>query len=121
MHGTAFETLNSKLVEGLRLLGRNGALADEYKRLLTEAGFENIVEVKHKWPQNSWPKDKELKKIGQWNMVNTLDGLHGFSARLCTQVLGMSSAELEVLLAQSRKDITNPKVHSYWSMCVYTP
>ncbi|BCS18375.1 class I SAM-dependent methyltransferase [Aspergillus puulaauensis] len=118
MHGTAFETLNSKLVEGLRLIGRNGALADEYKGLLTQTGFQNVVEVKYKWPQNSWPKDKELKKIGQWNMVNTLDGLHGFSARLCTQVLGMSAAELELLLAQSRKDITNPKVHSYWSIVV---
>jgi hypothetical protein len=49
-------------------------------------------------------------------MVNTLDGLHAFSARLCTKVLGMSVEEFELLLAESRKDIRNPKIHAYWPM-----
>jgi hypothetical protein len=49
-------------------------------------------------------------------MVNTLDGLHGFSARLLTQVLGMPTAELELLLAECRKDIRNQKIHAYWPM-----
>ncbi|KAL4780078.1 S-adenosyl-L-methionine-dependent methyltransferase [Aspergillus varians] len=118
MKGTPFETLNSKMMEALRLCGRDGALADQYKKLLTDTGFDNVVEVKYKWPQNSWPKDKFMKSLGEWNMVNTLDGLHGFAARLCTQILGMTTEELEVLLAASRKDIANPRIHSYWSIVV---
>ncbi|KAL4999467.1 S-adenosyl-L-methionine-dependent methyltransferase [Aspergillus recurvatus] len=118
MAGTAFETLNNKMMEGLRRIGRDGALADQYKRLMIETGFENVKEVDYKWPQNAWPKDPHLKNIGQWNMVNTLDGLHGFSAKLLIQVLGMTPEEHEELLAQCRKDITNSKIHAYWSIVV---
>ncbi|KAL4794069.1 S-adenosyl-L-methionine-dependent methyltransferase [Aspergillus venezuelensis] len=116
MRGTAFETLNNKLIEGLRAIGRDGALADQYKTLMDETGFQNVTEVKYKWPQNHWPKDKRLKDIGQWNMVNTLDGLHGFSAKLCIQVLGMTPEEHAQLLAASRKDVMNPRIHAYWSI-----
>lgn len=118
MEGTPYETLNKTMVEGLRRVGRDAAVPNRYKELMTEAGFENITEVRYKWPQNVWPKDKHLKKIGEWNMVNTLDGLYGFAARLCIQVMGMTPEELEVLLAACRKDITNPKIHSYWSIVV---
>jgi hypothetical protein len=38
-------------------------------------------------------------------MINTLDGILGFPARLYTQVLDMSSDELETLLVGVRKDI----------------
>ncbi|KAL3440677.1 S-adenosyl-L-methionine-dependent methyltransferase [Aspergillus insuetus] len=118
MKGTAFEELNIKFMTGLELIGRDGGAPEKYKQLLTEAGFENVVELKYKWPQNQWPKDKHLKTLGQWNMVNTLDGLYGFSARLLTQVLGMSTEELETLLAKCREDIKNPRIHAYWPIVV---
>ncbi|KAL5049334.1 hypothetical protein BDW71DRAFT_204599 [Aspergillus fruticulosus] len=118
MAGTAFETLNNKMMEGLRKLGRDGALPDQYKRLMIETGFKNVRDVKYKWPQNAWPKDPHLKHIGQWNMVNTLDGLHGFSAKLLIQMLGMTPEEHEELLVQCRKDITNRRIHAYWSIVV---
>ncbi|CBF73551.1 hypothetical protein AN7933.2 [Aspergillus nidulans FGSC A4] len=118
MAGTAFETLNNKMMEGLRRFGRDGALPEQYKQLMTETGFKNVKEVKYKWPQNPWPKDPHLKHIGQWNMVNTLDGLHGFSAKLLIEVMGMTPEEHQELLAQCRKDITNPRIHAYWSIVV---
>lgn len=116
MKGTAFERLNENLCDALHKLGRDGGLAERYKEHMQNVGFENVVEVQHKWPQNNWPKDEYYKKLGLWNMVNTLDGLHGFSARLCTQVLGMSVEELELLLVDCRKDIQNTKIHAYWPM-----
>lgn len=118
MSGTAFETLNKHLMRALTLLHRDGAWAESYKSFLEQAGFTNVTEVRYKWPQNRWPKDPRLKELGQWNMVNTLDGLHGFAARLCTQVLGMSAEELELLLMESRRDIQNPRVHAYWPIYV---
>jgi SAM-dependent methyltransferase len=116
MVGTAFERLNDNLVKGLQMLGRDGAWAANYKDFMEQAGFVNVTEIRYKWPQNCWPKDEHLKRLGYWNMVNTLDGLHAFSARLCTKVLGMSVEEFELLLAESRKDIRNPKIHAYWPM-----
>ncbi|KAL3477616.1 S-adenosyl-L-methionine-dependent methyltransferase [Aspergillus californicus] len=118
MDGTPFETLNAKMLEALAILGRDGRLADRFKSTMIDTGFENVTEVRYKWPQNGWPKDKQLKNIGLWNMVNTLDGLHGFAARLCIQVLGMTPEELDELLAASRKDIQNPKIHGYWTIVV---
>ncbi|KAL4866206.1 S-adenosyl-L-methionine-dependent methyltransferase [Aspergillus spectabilis] len=116
--GGWFELMDFSFPVRLRRVGRDGALADNYKALLNETGFENVQEVKYKWPQNAWPKDKHLKTIGQWNMVNTLDGLHGFSARLCIQILGMTPEDHELLLAECRKEIVNPKIHCYWSIVV---
>ncbi|KAF2758956.1 putative methyltransferase [Pseudovirgaria hyperparasitica] len=118
MDGTHFERLNKYLCDALKALKRDGSWAERYKEFMIEAGFQNVTEIVYKWPQNRWPKDKELKQLGEWNMINTLDGLHGFSARLCTQVLGMSPEELELLLMGCRKEIQNPRIHAYWPIYV---
>ncbi|KIW26087.1 hypothetical protein, variant [Cladophialophora immunda] len=118
MAGTPFERLNDALVKGLHMLNRDGAWAAQYKQFMEQAGFANVVEIRYKWPQNKWPRDPHLKKIGYWNMVNTLDGLHAFSARLCTKVLGMGVEEFELLLAESRNDIRNHNIHAYWPIYV---
>ncbi|EAS27293.3 TAM domain methyltransferase [Coccidioides immitis RS] len=118
MENTPYEQLNNYLVKALKKLGRDGGLAAEYKDMMKRTGFVNVVEIPYKWPQNRWPKDPHYKELGEWNMVNTLDGLYAASARLCVQVLGMSTADLEVLLAQCRKDIQNPRIHAYWPIYV---
>lgn len=118
MEGTSFEELNTNLCKALNILGKDGGLAEKFKELMLNAGFQNVVEIRYKWPQNQWPKDKFYKQLGLWNMINTLDGLHGFSARLCTQVLGMSVEQLEVLLAACRRDIRDTSIHAYWPIHV---
>jgi hypothetical protein len=116
MKGSAFERLNEHLLEALQIIRRDGAIPEKYKEHMINVGFQNVMQIPYKWPQNRWPKDKHYKNIGNWNMINTLDGIHGFSARLCTQVLGMSSDELETMLVGVRKDIQNPQIHAYWPM-----
>jgi hypothetical protein len=53
------------VLEGTRNLGRPADTAKDYKAQLIEAGFENVVEVRYKWPQNKWPKDPKLKELGK--------------------------------------------------------
>ena len=53
------------MLEGTRLLGRPADSAKDYKAQLIEAGFENVVEIRYKWPQNRWPKDRGLKELGK--------------------------------------------------------
>ena len=69
-----------------------------------------------KWPINTWPKDKKLKEIGAWNLINMLDGLEGFTFRLFQGVHGWSREEIEVFLAGVRKDMQNKKIHTYLKM-----
>lgn len=38
--------------------------AELYKSQLEAAGFTNVVEVKHKWPINRWPRDRKFKELG---------------------------------------------------------
>jgi hypothetical protein len=65
--------------EGTVKLGRPTDSAKHYKQWLIDAGFVNVVEMKFKWPQNKWPKDKRLKELGMWMHENFSEGLSGMS------------------------------------------
>ena len=95
---------------------RDPSWAERYKEWAVAAGFENVVELRYKWPQNPWPKDPALKELGKWNMINMLNGLEGFTLRVFMKILEMSRAETEVLMMEMRKDVQNRKIHAYWPM-----
>ncbi len=106
------------MVEGSHKIGRFMDCGTFYKQQMEDAGFENVREVIYKWPMNSWPKDPKFKTLGVWSLQNMLDGVHAFSVALFTRALGWSAEEVEVFLADVRKDITNKRVHSYWPLYV---
>jgi SAM-dependent methyltransferase len=87
-----------------------------YQQWMQEAGFVNVKELVYPLPINQWPKDRKLKDLGMWEMTNLLEGIEGFSMALFTKVLGWSRAELEVFLADVRKDVQNRKIHAYWRL-----
>lgn len=115
LHGTAMERWGDLITQGMAAIGHDLA-ASKYKSLMEEAGFVDVVEVRHVWPQNTWPADRRLKELGRWNLVNSLDGLQGYSMALMTRVLGMSTEEVEMLLMDVRKDMKSRKIHAYWPM-----
>ena len=59
-----------------------------------------------------------LTITGLWAHENISAGLQGLSLALFTRGLGWSTESLEVFLADVRKDMRNPRIHSYWPMCV---
>ncbi len=58
--------------------------------MITDAGFEDVVEVKYKWPLGEWPVDQRLKDIGRWNAQHWLEGMDAWSMRVLTQYMGVS-------------------------------
>ena len=98
------------------LSGRTLRATQKYKDWMIEAGFEEVTVVKRKWPLNPWPNDRKLKELGAWNQVNMQDGVQGITLALFTRVLGMPQAEVEVFLADVRKDMRDRSVHSYLPM-----
>lgn len=44
--------------------GRDASSAEQYKEQMIAAGFEDVVEIKYKWPMNRWPKDAKMKELG---------------------------------------------------------
>ena len=57
-----------------------------------------------------------MKEVGDWNLVNMIDGLEGFSVRLFTKVLGWSMEELDTLLSGVKRDLQDKRIHCYWRM-----
>ncbi|KAF2454650.1 putative methyltransferase [Lineolata rhizophorae] len=113
LEGTALQKWGELLASALNSIGLD-LPTSKYKQIMLDAGFVDVTEVKLVWPQNTWPADSRLKELGRWNMANSLDGLQGYSMALMTRVLGMSTAEVELLLMDVRKDMKNKKIHAYW-------
>lgn len=109
---------NEMMVRGGRISGRELDVPDRYEQWMKEVGFECVTKLEFKWPQNVWPKDKNFKELGRWNLINMLDGLHGFSIALFTRVLGMSVKEVEDFLVDVRRDVEDRSIHSYWPIYV---
>lgn len=113
---TALWKWSTFLLEAGEKLKRPVNAAEQYKKWMEDVGFVDIREVVHKWPQNTWAKNPRQKEIGLWTMMNMLDGLHGLSIAPFTRAGIMTKEEVEVFLADVRKDINNRKIRAYWTM-----
>ncbi|KAI4196717.1 MAG: hypothetical protein LQ350_006363 [Teloschistes chrysophthalmus] len=83
---------------------------------MRDAGFQDVQEMRYKLPIGPWPKDKFLKTVGSWNLIQIEEGLEAFTLRLFTQVLGWQQEEVQVLLANVRKDLRDPKIHAQFDL-----
>ena len=114
MRGTMLEEWTKRQVESSAKVGVDTTACSKYRQMFLDQGFEQVTERRFKWPVGSWPKDPHFKQLGRMTMLNFLTGLEGFTLRLWTGVLGMSYDEVQVHLAAVRRDVQNPRIHSYW-------
>ncbi|RDL31152.1 S-adenosyl-L-methionine-dependent methyltransferase [Venustampulla echinocandica] len=97
-------------------IGRPINSAKSYKAQMEHAGFTGIHETADLWPTNKWPKDPNYKELGLWNCENLTQGLSGLSMALLTRVHNWSMEEVEAFLVNVRKELKDPKIHSYLPM-----
>ncbi|KAF1850461.1 S-adenosyl-L-methionine-dependent methyltransferase [Cucurbitaria berberidis CBS 394.84] len=83
----------------------------EWKEQFKAAGFTDVTETTLPIPIGRWPKDKDLKKVGVFELANIDQGLDAFLLRGFTTTLQRSEDELRILTALARKEIFNPKYH----------
>jgi hypothetical protein len=57
-----------------------------------------------------------MKELGAYQQANIIEGLDAFSLALMTRVLGWSSEEVTVLLADVRRELLDRKIHLYAKM-----
>jgi hypothetical protein len=76
----------------------------------------DVKETILKVPTSPWPKDQRLKKVGTLELMNVMEGAQGFLLRGFTKEFGRTREELEILLMQMRKELTNQRYHSYVSL-----
>lgn len=77
MKGTKFEEWNNRQYEACAKLGIDSMAAAKRKQVFIDQGFEDVVELKYKWPIGTWPKDPKQKRLGKMTMINTSTGLEG--------------------------------------------
>ncbi|EXJ87354.1 hypothetical protein A1O3_04313 [Capronia epimyces CBS 606.96] len=103
--------------EGIAKFGLTGKCDPELMtRQMREAGFINTTIIPFKLPVGPWPKNGRLRQAGALFMRGLLDGLSGLSLKVFTGALGWTPEELEVLLADVRKEWMSRSTHSYLPM-----
>ena len=108
----------TQFLDAAASFGRDSCPGPKIEGWMKEVGFENIVAEKFRLPIGPWPKDKHLKSVGAWNLVQLEDGLEGFTLRLFTQHLGWKIEEVHAMLAKVRKDLRDPKIHAQYDFHV---
>ncbi|KAI1612920.1 S-adenosyl-L-methionine-dependent methyltransferase [Exophiala viscosa] len=101
--------------EGMGVVGMTGRCDPEVlAQQMREAGFINVHVKRYKMPIGPWPKDPALKEAGVYGLVAILDGMQGLSIKIFTNCLGWSVEQLEVFLAEVRKEWKRRGMHTYW-------
>ncbi|KAK8112261.1 uncharacterized protein PG998_008718 [Apiospora kogelbergensis] len=118
LDGTALQRWNHMINQALGPTGRSGLNSAHYERWMREAGFEDVTQEKFAVPGNPWTRDKTHKQLGVLQRTNILEGLHGISISLFTKFLGMSTEEVEVFLADVRRDINDTRIHFHYPVRV---
>ena len=86
---------------------------NEYKGWLEEAGFVDVKQILFKSPTNTWPAIKEMKRVGEFQLLTHLEGIEGVSIGLMTRALHWKAEEVRVLMARLRPELKNKDIHSY--------
>ncbi|KAJ3960545.1 hypothetical protein N0V92_002796 [Colletotrichum tropicale] len=116
MKDTSLAEWSSLLIEAVQKMGRSIEAPSQFKRMLQDAGFVDVVEVKEIWPVSPWTKDKVLFDRGQWVREACMDGIETSCLALFTRVLGWTREEVLAFCAGVRNDVKNRNIHAYWKV-----
>ncbi|KAG6162980.1 hypothetical protein E4U51_006052 [Claviceps purpurea] len=99
--------------EGGRVMNRNFFVQEIQQQAFDEAGFVEKRAVQYKLPIGPWAKDPKLAEVGRFARAAMENDLQGYTQMLWHNILQRPADEYQVWLANVRKAIRNPKVHSY--------
>ncbi|ORY02936.1 S-adenosyl-L-methionine-dependent methyltransferase [Clohesyomyces aquaticus] len=86
----------------------------DLKGWIKEAGFEDVHEIWHKLPVNTWSSDPKMKELGRWNYLHCTQGAEGWGLFLLTEVMKWTKEEAMVFIARFRQGLRDRKVHAYF-------
>lgn len=116
LDGTKLKAWSDSLPPAGRLLGRVPCPGPELETWVRDAGFTDIVHKMFKLPLGPWPLNRDLKLVGAYYHMLTSQGLEGYTLRLYTHALKWSYEEIQVLLADVRRDMNDRSIHAYTVM-----
>ncbi|RBR11203.1 uncharacterized protein FIESC28_09087 [Fusarium coffeatum] len=104
--------------EGGKLLGNSFFVqeGDLQEKGIHEAGFTDIKSIEYKFPIGGWPKDPELREVGNFVRATLENDLEGYTLLLWKTILQWPEDEYQVFLMEMRKFLRNRKVHPYMTV-----
>ncbi|CAG1982094.1 unnamed protein product [Fusarium graminearum] len=110
--------------EGGKLLGNSFFVQDGdlQEKGIHEAGFTDIKSIEYKarfalnFPIGGWPKDPELREVGNFVRATLENDLEGYTLLLWKTILQWPDDEYQVFLMEMRKFLRNRKVHPYMTV-----
>jgi len=104
--------------EATESIGRPFLIAGQVKGWMEKAGFEDVTEKVYKVPVGPWCKDKKLKEVGRWNLLNMLEAAEGFTLALFTRVIGWDIDRVKELLEQIQDELKDKNNRLFYRMYV---
>ncbi|MCJ1432955.1 hypothetical protein MMC27_002313 [Xylographa pallens] len=106
------------IVDASEQYGKPVPRYSQYKGWLEEAGFVDVREYLFKIPVNTWPKNKQLKEVGKYQLLNYTEGYEAIGIGLFTRSLKWQPTEFQVLLARLRQELKDRTIHAYQHFAV---
>ncbi|KAI9836223.1 MAG: hypothetical protein M1819_001560 [Sarea resinae] len=101
------------LDEASIMAGARLNVAAEQKQHLIDCGFVDVQDVAIPLPLSEWHDDPKMKHIGRLRGRAMNEGVEGYSLALFSRVLGWTKAELQILLANVRREFNDPANRMY--------
>jgi SAM-dependent methyltransferase len=87
--GTEIEKWGPLAIQCGVSFGKSFSIAEDSEQLMKAAGFEDVTCHTFNWPVGPWPRDKVLKRMGQYNRLGWEEGIEGWGMFLLTNCLGV--------------------------------
>ncbi len=104
---------------GAAALGKDFTRTRNYKTMLEEIGFVDVVERRTQFPIGTWAVGKKMKVLGEWMRLDLLAGLEAISMAIMTRGLGMTADEVKTHLVDVRAEIMSNRLHAYFPVYVF--
>ncbi|KZF23510.1 S-adenosyl-L-methionine-dependent methyltransferase [Xylona heveae TC161] len=89
---------------GTASFGKPLNVIEDLANKLKAAGFVDVHEDILKIPIGAWPKDKNLKLIGQFMQLHAIESVEPLTLALFTRVLGWTELECQVLIGKVQEE-----------------
>jgi hypothetical protein len=114
--GSPIQMWGKNFFEASEKFGTPCDTPQKLKGWMEAAGFVDVEEHILKLPVGPWPKDRRLKNVGLFEMVNMQEGLEGLTFMAFTRALKWSPERVQMFLMEVRNQVKDRSVHSYYHL-----
>lgn len=97
-------------------IGIDLAVAQKFRGMLNNGGFEEVTETILDLPLGGWMSERRMHEVGVFQRFQMTEGLHGIAFGLLTRVAKWHPHKVEAFLAAVRREMNDPSVHSLYKL-----